>query len=126
MSRPKVTLAMRATLQEALAARPDTRLWQLQNLLQEKYAPLRISQGALLETLSSMSFRYKVLSTRPIQAGTTGLLQLRRFVAAALVGLEAAGVELVYVDEYSCRNDEVGKRGFVPRGQEAWSQVQTR
>ena len=71
MSRPKVTLAMRATLQEALAARPDTRLWQLQNLLQEKYAPLRISQGALLETLSSMSYRYKVLSTRPVQEGTT-------------------------------------------------------
>ena len=42
---------MRATLQEALASRPDTRLWQLQNLLQEKYSPLRISQRALRDTL---------------------------------------------------------------------------
>ena len=53
-----------------------------------------------------MSYSYKVLSTRPVQAGTTDLKQLRRFVAAILVGLEAAGVELVFVDEYSCRNDE--------------------
>ena len=73
-----------------------------------------------------MSYSYKVLSTRPVQAVTTDLKQLRRFVAAILVGLEAAGVELVFVDEYSCRNDEWTQRGFVPRGQEAQGQVQTR
>ena len=70
-----------------------------------------------------MSYSYKVLSTRPVQAGTTDLKQLRRFVAAILVGLEAAGVELVFVDKYSCRNDELTQRGFVPRGQEAQGQV---
>ena len=70
-----------------------------------------------------MSYSFKVLSTRPVQAGTTDLKQLRRFVAAILVGLETAGVELVYMDEYSCWNDEWMQRGFVPRGQEAQGQV---
>ena len=70
-----------------------------------------------------MGYRYKILSTRPVQARTPMLMQLRRFVAATLVGLEAAGVELVYIDEYSCRIDDIGKRDFVPRGQEGQYQT---